>query len=322
MKRKKEALVEEELPLHTKYRPRSFDEILGNKQVIKSLKSLIKNGKSSPHVFLFSGPSGCGKTTLARIIAKELNCSPEFDIQEVDIGNNRGIDTAREVLKTMHLSPMGGDNKIVIFDEVHSSTKDFQGALLKALEDSPSHTYFVLCTTNPQKLLPTIRNRCTSYEVKKLKDKRMEELIKGICIKQFSNSFYIGEKVIEKLVDKAEGCPRQVLILLEQIIYLPKEEQIKAIKVYKNQEQKVIDLCRALLTKEKWKNICKILKGLEEDPESIRRAVLGYINSVALGEDSPWCLILYTCFKDPYFDTGSAGLTFSCYKALSIIRNK
>lgn len=300
------------MTFYQKYRPKDFDEVIGNRHIIKSLKSLFNGNKLISHVFLFYGQSGCGKTTFARIIANKLDCS-EHDFTEINAGNNRGIDTAREILKTAHYLPTKGESKVILFDEVHATTKDFQNALLKVLEDTPSHVYFILCTTDPQKLLSTIRNRCVTYEVELLEEKQLKKLLDRASKKEGK---MLLKKVRAKLIDKAEGCPRQALILLEEIIHMKGKDQLKAIKVFKTNEQKVIDLCRAILKKERWEKICKILKGIEEEPESVRRAVLGYINSVMLTKNNPHCMLIYLAFKEPFFNTGKAGLTFACYRAV------
>ncbi|MBT7929472.1 AAA family ATPase [Candidatus Peregrinibacteria bacterium] len=299
--------------LHTKHRPQDFKEVIGNKHIVESLESLFDDGKSVAHTFLFHGPSGCGKTTFARIIASKLNCS-EFDFVEINAGNNRGIGTAREVLKTVEYKPMQGDTKVILLDEVHQTTKDFQNALLKILEDTPRHAYFILCTTDPRKLLTTIRNRCVTYEVEPLGRKNLTKLLNQIVKKEGGK---LKDEVADKLVKKAEGCPRQLLVLLQQVINMSEKNQLKAIKTFKTQEQKVIDLCRAILVKKKWGEIAKILRGIDEDPEYVRRAILGYMNSVMLKSEDPHCMIAYLAFKDPFYDTGKAGLTFSCYKAIS-----
>lgn len=305
------------MSFHTEYRPKTFEDVIGNSSTVKSLQSLFKSGKLVSHVFLFHGKSGCGKTTFGRILADMLGCS-EHDYQEINIGNNRGIDTAREILKTVNYLPTQGDNKIILLDEVHSSSKDFQGALLKVLEDTPQHVYFVLCTTEPQKLLPTIKRRCVSYEMESLTDKELSKLLKTVAKKEKQE---LLKKVKHKLIEKAEGCPAIALVLLEQIIYLDPKDQLKAIKVFKTQEQKTIDLCKAILKKEKWFVISKILSGITDEPETVRRAILGYINSGMVKgwlkeKDHPHCMLIYIAFRENYFNTGKAGLTFSCYRAV------
>ena len=155
------------MPLHIDYRPADFDEILGNEETIKSIKSILARDEDRPHAWMFVGPSGCGKTTLARIVSAALGCPPKInkaanlDFQEINTSDMRGIDTAREILKTMNFAPVNTASKcrVYILDECHQATKDFQNSLLKALEDTPDHVYFLLCTTDPSKLLKTIKNR-------------------------------------------------------------------------------------------------------------------------------------------------------------------
>jgi len=98
---------------------------------------------------------------------------------------------------------------------------------------------------------------------------------------------------------------------------MKEKDQLKAIKVFKTQEEQVINLCRAILAKEKWISISKLLKGITDDPESTRRAILGYMSAVMLSKENPHCMIAYMAFKDPFYNVGKAGLVFSCYKAIS-----
>jgi DNA polymerase-3 subunit gamma/tau len=222
----------------TEHRPKTFKDVIGNKSTVKSLKSLFTENGLVTHTFLFTGPTGCGKTTFAYIIKNELNCS-DFDFVEVNTGNNRGIGTAREILKTIEYAPREGDYKVVLFDEVHQSTKDFQNALLKILEDTPKHVYFILCTTEPRKLLPTIRRRCAFYEVEPLSEKNLGKLLDRVTKEEGQK---LLKKVRRKLIDKAEGSPANALMLLEQIIFMESKDQLKAIKVFQTEEQKVIIL--------------------------------------------------------------------------------
>ena len=131
------------MPLHLDYRPKNLEELFGNKTTVNSLDAIIKREDDIPHAFLFAGPSGCGKTTLARIVAGALEVS-DRDFVEINAANNRGIETARDILRTMGFKPVSGPVRVYLLDEVHMGTRDFQTALLKALEDTPSHVYFLL----------------------------------------------------------------------------------------------------------------------------------------------------------------------------------
>lgn len=303
----------EKMPFHIDYRPKDFDEVIGNKMIVKSLQSMLAK-EDPPHVYLFHGASGCGKTTFARIIASKLGCS-QHDYLEINAGNNRGIDTARDVIKNINYAPLAGKSKFILLDEVHQTTKDFQNALLKPLEDTPAHVYFVLCTTDPQKLLITVRKRCMMFEVRELNDKQMLKLLHNVVAEEEAK---YHSDVILRIIDKADGCPRTALILLEQIISLSPKEQKKAIKVFKTQDEQVIDLCRALLNKEKWVRVAKLLKGIDEEPEKIRYAVLGYMTSVLLGSEkgNARAAVIINNFKDTFYNTLKAGLVFACFKSV------
>lgn len=293
------------------YRPETFEEMIGNKSTVNSLQSVLKQEKK-PHVFLFYGPSGCGKTTLARITANELKCSPH-DLIEINSSNNRGIDTARDIIQQMYYKPLHGNIKVYILDEVHQTTKDFQNALLKALEDTPSHVYFMLCTTEPEKLLTTIRNRAMGFAVEKQDEQKITRLLWSICQKEKKE---IEKDILKDIASESDGSPRQAVIMLQQVIGLSDPEEIQeAIQSIKINQTQVIELCRMLLKGGQWESICKILKGLSDEPEKVRRAVIGYMSSVLLNGKNDRAAMVIECFEKPYYDTGKPGLVLSCYQA-------
>ncbi len=304
--------------LNIDYRPSTFEEMIGNKDIIESLQSLLQQ-ENKPHTFLFSGLTGCGKTTLARIVANGLGCS-EYDRIELNASNNRGIDTARDIISQMNYKPLQGKNKVYILDEVHSTTKDFQHAMLKALEDCPEHIYFILCTTEPEKLLKTIVNRCSQFQVQKLNLKMIVRLLNRILD---SIEKKVPPSILEQIGQECEGIPRQALIMLQQIIDIKDEEKaLKIIKSVKTDEKQIIDLCRGLNEQKPWQTLASILKGIEAEPETIRRAVLGYFTAVALNaKDKKTGLraaIIIENFINPYYDSGRAGLILSCFQSLLI----
>lgn len=144
--------------LYRKYRPQTFEDVVGQSQVVALLKKAIEDKKIS-HAYLFCGGRGTGKTTVARIFARDIGCNPE-DIIEIDAASNRGIDEIRELRDAVRTSPFSSPYKVYIIDEAHMLTKEAANALLKTLEEPPRHVIFVLATTDPEKLPATIVSRC------------------------------------------------------------------------------------------------------------------------------------------------------------------
>lgn len=305
------------MPLHIKYRPKDFDSFVGNKATILSLGSIFdKKREDIPHVFLFTGKSGCGKTTLARIVKEKLHCS-DMDFKEINASNNRGIDTARELISATAFKPINGDTRVFLLDEIHQATKDFQNALLKIFEDTPSHVYFLLCTTNPEKILPTIKNRCSTFTVSGLSPSRLLNLLKTVTRSERKK---IDIEVLKQIAENVEGSPRQALIALDKIITLEGVDQEQLQEIIQTtyiDEKQVIDLCRALLNKTTWKKISGIIKGIDSEPEKVRNMILGYFNSVLLNGGNPQAAVILDCFLErPFHYTGKAGLTLACYQAI------
>jgi DNA polymerase III gamma/tau subunit len=298
------------MELYKRLRPTRYSDLRGQPEAVKLLLDMSKR-KAFPHCLLLTGPSGTGKTTAARITARKLECS-EHDLNELNIADARGIEVVREIRSTIHLSPMGGKSRIWLLDECQKSTVDFQSALLKLLEDPPDHAYFILCTTEPEKLLRTIHTRATQIKFNLLKRQDMESLLTEIADKE---EFKLSEDVRDHLVECAEGSPRKALVLLDQILGLKTEQdQLAAISVGENSSQ-VIDLCRELINpKGTWGNTAKILKALEDEPESARRAILGYALAVLLNSGSKKAYSVINCFEKNFFDSGKAGLVASCFE--------
>src|SRR3989304_8297525 len=231
--------------LYNDYRPKTLNEVFGHKEIKESLKSLFKEN-TFPHAFLFSGPSGTGKTTFARIIANMLGGNG--DIIEVNTANTNGIDFIRELNEIARKSPLLGNNKVFILDEVQQLTKEGQNCLLKLLEDSPKYSYFILCTTDPQKLLPTIKNRCLSYTLKALSNKEIENLL---LLVMKTEGFQTSEDILNLLVYKAEGCPRKALVMLNQIKDIKDFDKICNLLADElESEQDVIELCRMMIKRQ------------------------------------------------------------------------
>lgn len=267
------------MELYRKYRPTTFEDVIGNDIAIKTIKKEIENGT---HVFLFTGNAGCGKTTLARIIATEVGAT-DLSITEINSADNRGIDTARDIMEKMRYNPADGSAMVWILDEVHMVTTAGQNALLKALEEVPESVYFILCTTDPQKLIEPLKSRCSIINVKPLDKDNMVYLLRKTAK---AEGVKIGIDVYERIADLAEGGSRKALKLLAKVINLDDdEERLEALEdVDADENPETIELCRALMNNRKGKSeSLKLVKALDlSDVEKVRMAVMGYMTAVIL----------------------------------------
>jgi len=197
-------------------------------------------------------------------------------------------------------------------------TNDAQNALLKILEDTPPHVYFVLCTTDPQKLLSTIKGRCSTFQVLPLSETEMRILLKRTARKEAKS---LEDTVLVQIVESAKGHPRNALQILEQVLTVPQEQQLETAKKAEAETTQAIDLCRALIKKAPWNAIAKILSGMKDlEAESIRRVVLGYCQAILLsGKDEPLCGLILEEFMSPFYDSGFPQLVYACY---SVTKNR
>lgn len=298
-------------PLHIDKRPPTLKDFYGNEGIKTSLDAILSRKSDVPHTFLFTGSSGCGKTTLGRIVAARVGCSP-MSIHEYNSSNTRGIDTIREISQNAQMAPMSGKVKAYIIDECHAMTKDAQNAFLKVLEDTPKHVYFILCTTDPEKLLPAIKTRCMTFEVKPLASPVLTKLVKDTVKSEGIDDF--PTSVVTAIVKASDGCPRQAMILLDSVIDLIDEnEALAAIQEGCATVTASIDLCRLLLEdrKGKWENARELLKGLGEEPEKVRYAILGYLGSVLISDNCKnpdHISSVIDLFTESFMYSGKAGL--------------
>ena len=216
--------------LYQRYRPQSFNAVIGNEATIEKLKAVLSNEKRRPHSYLLHGPAGCGKTTLGRIIVKELGCKG-MDFVELDGADFRGIDTVRGIRRHSPYLPLESKCRVWMLDEAHALTNDAQTALLKSLEEPPSHVYFILCTTMPKKLLPTIRSRCSQYVVSQPSDMQIKYLLRRV-VKGESES--MSHAVYNRIVHSSNRIPRQALVVLEQVLAVPGSSRLEAARYVAN----------------------------------------------------------------------------------------
>ena len=294
--------------LYRKYRPQNFKDVLGQDDAIRMLTEMGRKG-SIPHVLLLTGDSGTGKTTIARILKTKLKCG-DADFCEMNAADDKGIDMARDLKQRSGLSPIQGPCRIWLIDECANLTAQAQECLLKLLEDTPKHVYYFLCTTDPQKLKKTIITRATEIRTKPLKPAMLKQLVLDVVGKEGKT---IETDVADKIADIAEGSARKALVLLHQVIDLGSEDD-KLEALQKADLKRVgIDIARALIKGAKWPEVAKLLESVDEDPETIRRIILGYATAVAIKKPNPVREItILEAFLEPFFHTGKAGLCQSC----------
>lgn len=315
---------ESNLPFHTKYRPRSFDEFLGNEGTIESLKSLLTQ-KGHPHTYLFTGPSGTGKTTLARIIAKELGCY-ESQLLEINTGDTRGIDMVRGIIESSLFLPMVGKVKVFLSDEAHGMTTPAQEALLNLAEEPPKHVYLILCTTKPEDLLVTLKNRCQTYHMNPLDEETMRALVLHVLREEKAE---LSPKIIQLLMTVADGIPRAAQMLLERIINLDENEQEKMLLSGTKEvipKDRIIEICRMLINESvraeqnaKWEETKEILKKLNSPAEEIRKQITEYMAEVLLDGTSEdireRAVRIMSYFSNGVKDFDKPRLIQACYQA-------
>ena len=223
--------------LYRKYRPLTFESVVGQQHIVSTLQHAVTEGRLS-HAYLFCGPRGTGKTTMARILAKALLCQkahgdhgcmpdgtcPECeaiaegahpDVYELDAASRTGVDSVREeIINSVNFAPVRGTYKVYIIDEVHMLTTQAFNALLKTLEEPPSHVVFVLCTTDPQKLLDTILSRCQRFDFHRISNEDILARMRYVCEQE---GFSYDEEALEIVAKHARGGMRDALSTLEQL---------------------------------------------------------------------------------------------------------
>ena len=219
--------------LYRKYRPKNFDDVVGQEVIVKTLKNAITNNNLT-HAYLFTGPRGTGKTSVAKILAKTINCEniqngvpcdkcvsctqindkQSVDIIEIDAASNNGVDEIRELKSKINLVPSSSKYKVYIIDEVHMLTTGAFNALLKTLEEPPSHIVFILATTEPHKIPSTILSRCQRFDFKRISDSALIERLSDVVVKE---KLKIDAAAIAEIARISDGGMRDALSILDQV---------------------------------------------------------------------------------------------------------
>ena len=265
--------------LYRRYRPQRFAEVLGQDHVVLALRNAVRDAKTT-HAYLFSGPRGTGKTSVARILAKALNCEhategepdgtcdscrriqdgSSLDVHELDAASNNGVDAMRDLVSRTALGTPGRW-KVYIVDEVHMLSTAASNALLKTLEEPPAHVVFVLATTDPQKVLPTIRSRTQHFEFKLLSPELLGKLVQQI---NGDANLHVPSEALDLVVRRGRGSARDTLSVLDQV----------AAAGVVDDEQEVLDeIVEALCERDTGRALVALAEGINNGREPLRLAV-------------------------------------------------
>ena len=266
--------------LYRKYRPDSFEGLIGQNHVVEILKNSIKEQKIA-HAYLFSGPRGTGKTSTARILAKSINCldnkdgmacgqcanclsfNGNPDIIEIDAASNNGVDEIRELINNIKIMPTSLKYKVYIIDEVHMLSQSAFNALLLTLEEPPEHVVFILATTNIESVPITILSRCQRFDFKRISDADLLKQLKYVCD---SEKIEYDDEGLQEIANLADGGLRDALSILDQLS--KNEEKITADLVVREigsiSNQKILDLIETIANND-IENFEKIMQNFQEN---------------------------------------------------------
>jgi DNA polymerase III subunit gamma/tau len=301
--------------LHLEYRPKDWDEIIGNDALVSSLQSML-NSDSHNHFYLLVGEGGTGKTTVARLIAQHLGIAV---IEEINAADSNGVEFARDISSRIQYKAFG-QRKMYIVDECQRLTSEAQDVLLKnVLEETPDHAYVVFCTTNPEKIKRTVVSRAAQYHLRKPEQQKLVNYLEHIAEEE---SIPISMRVLAKIAKTSNRVVRDSLIYLNQVRDLDEEAALSLIEgLTPDEEPEVIEIARSLIKYNmKWNDVASVLKRTSSDPESVVMLLRSYMTKVLLNGENNRAFNALIAVNGYTTGSGMPGLVKACYEAY--LRNK
>ena len=280
--------------LYRVYRPQRFEDVAGQEHIITTLRHAVEENKIA-HAYLFCGPRGTGKTTIAKLLAKAINCTGDIkpcdecenckeitlgshpDVIEIDAASNNGVDEVRSLIEKVKYAPTQGKYKVYIIDEVHMMSTGAFNALLKTLEEPPAHVVFILATTEPHKILPTIISRCQRFDFTKLSMLDIVNRMKKVITEEH---YQCDDEALEMIAKLADGGMRDALSILEQCLAFNDQhltiQDVNQIYGIVSLENK-IDFIKILLSKDMKKSL-SMLEEMKMNGIDIKRLTLDLVD--------------------------------------------
>ena len=286
-----------------RWRPKTFEDVIGQPHIVTTLRNAMRSGRIA-HAYLFSGPRGIGKTSVARILAKAVNCThvtdgepcntcdscvgidsgAYVDVIEIDAASNRGINEIKELRETVRYLPMEGKYKVYIMDEAHMLTSEAFNALLKTLEEPPGHNIFILATTEQQKIPYTIMSRCQRFDFRRISEAEIIQQMKRICTEE---RIAFDEKVFSYIVREADGSMRDAESILDQVIaysgdHISERDVTDVIGVV--ERQLVYQIVEAVVAQDARGGLAAIERTLEQgyDAYQVYKALVSFLRDMLM----------------------------------------